>query len=109
LAGNAYSTDIRLDTIFNDKVTTESPQQNLDEIYTRILKFSVIRKAIEEEKADIYRFLHLALSNLLSVPKARIDKTLRGLHSVFAVPQNEASSIHLLHLSFRDFLIGRDV
>jgi hypothetical protein len=49
----------------------------------------------------------VALGQLLSVPKAKIDQILKGLHSVLSVPEDDTSPVQLLHLSFRDFLLDQ--
>lgn len=112
--------DLRLRMIFDNKVTGDSPQKNLDAIYTSILQFSVLGDAIEEEKAEIASLFKQVvgsivvlfeplspqcLSALVGTPLSSVEETLTGLHSVLAVPEKSNDTVHLLHLSFRDFLI----
>lgn len=112
--------DLRLKMIFDNKVTGDSPQKNLDAIYTSILQFSVLGDAIEEEKAEISGlFKHVVgsivvlfeplspqyLSALVDTPLSSVEETLKDLHSVLAVPKKNNETVQLLHLSFRDFLI----
>lgn len=109
----------RLDLLLHGTVVERSPQKGLDDIYSRILQFSVVGDAIEEEKADIRdRFQVIvgaivmlfeplsanALGNILSIPEATIKETLRSLFSVLSV-SDENMPIRILHLSFRDFLL----
>ncbi|KLJ06195.1 hypothetical protein EMPG_10376 [Blastomyces silverae] len=110
--------DLRLDTILSDDGDKNSPQRNIDSIYTQILKFSVANK-IEKEKTEIYGLFRRvlgpvillfnplstdALSKLLSVPKEQINDVLRDLHSLLLVPNSEEEPIQTLHLSFPEFL-----
>ncbi|KAL4931475.1 WD40 repeat domain-containing protein [Aspergillus undulatus] len=113
--------DRRLSMIFDSIIAGTSPQGSLDQIYTHILQFSVSGEDIlEEEKeelADLFRqsvgsiiilFEPLgvaALSSLLAAPQASIEETLQGLHSLFALPENDQTPVKILHLSFRDFLL----
>ncbi|KAJ5643920.1 uncharacterized protein N7484_006427 [Penicillium longicatenatum] len=109
----------RLDLLLDGKVVERSPQKGLDDIYSRILQFSVIGDAIEEEKEDIRNRFQVtvgaivmlfeplsatALGNMLSVPESTITETLQCLLSVLSVSE-EDKPIRLLHLSFRDFLL----
>ncbi|KAJ9601892.1 hypothetical protein H2200_013607 [Cladophialophora chaetospira] len=48
-----------------------------------------------------------ALSQLLQVPRRRIDHQLRLLHPVLSVPACPDSPITLFHLSFREFLVKK--
>jgi hypothetical protein len=109
----------RLDLLLDGKVVERSPQKGLDDIYSRILQFSVIGDAIEEEKEDIRNRFQVtigaivmlfeplsatALGNMLSIPEFTIRETLQSLFSVLSVSE-EDKPIRLLHLSFRDFLL----
>lgn len=109
----------RLDLLLDGKVVERSPQKGLDDIYSRILQFSVVGDAIEEEKAHIRDRFQVtvgaivmlfeplsanALGNILSLPESTIKETLRSLFSVLSVSE-ENMPIRLLHLSFRDFLL----
>ncbi|KAJ5760949.1 hypothetical protein N7520_008105 [Penicillium odoratum] len=72
----------RLDLLLGGRVVERSPQRSLDAIYSRILQFSLIGEAIEEEKGAIRNRFQLivgaiimlfeplsvtALANLLSI------------------------------------------
>ncbi|KAJ5540072.1 hypothetical protein N7513_008404 [Penicillium frequentans] len=109
----------RLHLLLDGKVVERSPQKGLDDIYSRILQFSVGGDAIEEEKADIRDQFQVtvgaivmlfeplsanALGNILSISESTIRETLRSLFSVLSVSE-EDMPIRLLHLSFRDFLL----
>lgn len=112
--------DMRLKMIFDNKVTGDSPQKNLDAIYTSILQFSVLGDAIEEEKTEISSLFKQivgsivvlfeplspqSLATLVDTSLSSVEETLKSLHSVLAVPEKSSETVQLLHLSFRDFLI----
>ena len=48
----------------------------------------------------------LSLANLLAISKEDIDSVLDDLHSVLSIPSDQDFPVRLLHLSFRDFLLG---
>jgi hypothetical protein len=45
------------------------------------------------------------LTKLINLPGINISNRLDGFHSVLSVPENTNSSIRVLHLSFRDYLL----
>ncbi|KAH7122204.1 hypothetical protein B0J13DRAFT_612415 [Dactylonectria estremocensis] len=47
-----------------------------------------------------------ALGRLLNIPKETISTQLDLLHSVLSIPSSGQSPVRMLHLSFRDFLVG---
>ena len=47
-----------------------------------------------------------SLATLLNISKRNVDRKLGLLHSVLDVPSNPDLPVRLLHLSFRDFLLG---
>ncbi|KAF9762005.1 hypothetical protein IL306_003590 [Fusarium sp. DS 682] len=117
--GRVDRLDMRLNMIFSDKIAEGSPQKSLDGIYTRILRFSVIGDAIDEEKDMICGRFRLivgsiivlfepltvsALGHLLGESVSTVEGTLGELYSVLAMG-DEQLPIQLLHLSFRDFLV----
>ncbi|GKT86188.1 vegetative incompatibility protein HET-E-1 [Colletotrichum tofieldiae] len=46
-----------------------------------------------------------AIAQLLDVPRHNVEDRLDMLHSVLDIPKDSGSSVRLLHLSFRDFLV----
>ncbi|PGH11641.1 hypothetical protein AJ79_04781 [Helicocarpus griseus UAMH5409] len=115
------SANLRLSAILSNEVASNSPQRNIDNIYTQILRFSLIDKT-KSEKAEIERLFRQvlgpvvalfdplsaeSLSKLLSLPKADIDDTLRDLHSLLSIPEDEGGYIQTLHLSFSEFLVDQ--
>jgi hypothetical protein len=49
----------------------------------------------------------LSLANLLHIKEEDVNDQLRYLHSVLKVPPDPNAPIHLLHLSFREFLLKK--
>ncbi|KAH0566491.1 hypothetical protein GP486_000109 [Trichoglossum hirsutum] len=112
----------RLTLITQGSDVKQEPERNLDEIYTQILRDSVIGDSDEQDRAELVeRFQQIVgpivvsfdilsvdtLGELLSVGWREIDAVLRHLHSVLDVPVKRDSSIKLLHPSFRDFLLDK--
>ncbi|XRM45048.1 hypothetical protein ABZX51_008150 [Aspergillus tubingensis] len=104
----------------------ESPQEILDRTYSQILSYSVIHSSrkTKTEKADFFGLFQriigavVVLAEPLSIatlegllglsgkaPKTR--KLLSSLSSVVSSGDSSESPIRLLHLSFRDFLLGQ--
>ncbi|OJJ45133.1 hypothetical protein ASPZODRAFT_70729 [Penicilliopsis zonata CBS 506.65] len=117
----------RMEMIFDDRVSKGLPQQSLDTIYRNILQHSLFDEAVlDDEKEDTYDMFRCvvgaivilleplsvtALANLLPYPERdQIDETLDGLYSLLSKGEEQAnneetSTVQLLHLSFRDFLL----
>jgi hypothetical protein len=102
--------------------THKSPTKELDEIYTQVLKYSFKRVHDEWDKqqlAEVFRQVvgaiivlfeplsTTALAGLLFARKEIISLRLRHLRSVLDVPENQDSTVRLLHPSFRDFLLDK--
>ena len=100
----------------------KSPTKELDEIYTQVLEYSFKTVHDEQDKqhlAEVFRLVigaivvlfeplsPTALAGLLAARKEIINRRLRHLHSVLDVPENQDSTIHLLHPSFREFLLDK--
>ncbi|SPO07206.1 uncharacterized protein DNG_09900 [Cephalotrichum gorgonifer] len=111
--------DKRLLKVIEGKSGKNSPEDNLAEIYLKVLDFSTNDLADVEEKDQVcgtYRKILGAvafvfeqvsvttLGSLINVPK--ITKELVQLHAIVDVPENEndVSPIGFFHLSFRDYL-----
>ncbi|KAL2048193.1 hypothetical protein N7G274_000104 [Stereocaulon virgatum] len=72
----------RLDTILEGSSSAvTAPEKHLDEIYITVLK-------------------------LLGFPKGKIDQSLKGLHAILVVPEDQTHPLRLHHPSFRDFLLS---
>jgi hypothetical protein len=112
----------RLAQIIHSSDAKQDPERNLDEIYTKILRDSVIGDSNEQDTVEmVKRFQQTVgpivisfdllsmdlLSRLLSVEQRQIDSVLRHLHSVLGISEKETSPIRVLHPSFRDFLLDK--
>ncbi|KAI9854636.1 MAG: hypothetical protein M1813_000934, partial [Trichoglossum hirsutum] len=112
----------RLSLVLQGHVSGGSPTQQLDNIYTQVLKHSVIGDCDERDREILSnRFRQtvgsivilfdtlsvVALSRLLDVRDRIISVTLRPLHSILRIPDSLNSSVRLLNPSFRDFLLNK--
>ncbi|ERF69366.1 hypothetical protein EPUS_08638 [Endocarpon pusillum Z07020] len=113
----------RLDTILSGiNSALIAPEKHLDEIYTTVLKQSIILEFTKEEKEEVYCALRKALGSivillsplsasslckLLGVKKEDLDQTLNDMHSVLEIPKNRFQPLRLHHPSFRDYLLSK--
>ncbi|KAI1457972.1 hypothetical protein F4805DRAFT_152247 [Annulohypoxylon moriforme] len=111
-----------LDLIFDDDMES-TPLQKVDEIYMKALS---LRKIADGPKkyaqklfiriAKVLGFITIffvpvsvsTLTKLLGFEAEMVDDALGRLHSVVNVPQDRNSSLGLVHLSFRDFLLNEE-
>jgi NACHT domain len=113
----------RLTLVFQEDSAGKSPTRKLDEIYTQVLKYSVIGDCDEREKVKLcLRFRQIVgsivilfepltttgLAELLHMEPRAHAVALRSLHSILDVSQNANSPVRLLHPSFRDFLLDEE-
>ncbi|KAF8533679.1 vegetative incompatibility protein HET-E-1 [Trichophaea hybrida] len=109
--------------ILKDDYVGQSPTQELDEIYTRILTHSITlgdrrkrnKELLSSEFKQIVGSIVILydslpakkLAMLLGVSPGTVSVRLRCLHSVLDVPESdETAPVKLLHPSFRDFLLN---
>ncbi|KAH6869895.1 hypothetical protein B0T10DRAFT_377366, partial [Thelonectria olida] len=99
---------------------TEGQASQLDATYLPILNRLIDGLSTEQQDEVIERFRGIvgpivilasplstvALGEILGVPKDEIDDLLDWLHSVLSIPLSDQLPVRLLHLSFRDFLVG---
>ncbi|RAK84132.1 hypothetical protein BO79DRAFT_276059 [Aspergillus costaricaensis CBS 115574] len=104
----------------------ESPQEILDRTYSQILSYSVIHSSrkTKTEKADFFGLFQriigavvvlaepLSIATLedllgLSERASKPRRFLRSLSSVISCGDSFEAPIRLLHMSFRDFLLGQ--
>ncbi|KAJ5738149.1 hypothetical protein N7493_001304 [Penicillium malachiteum] len=112
----------RMSKIFADKIEGESPQQILDSMYRKILYHALLEGALDDEKVSRCNFFRevvgsivtlfdplstIALSHLLSKQSDSVLENLEALSSVLSIDKGEDSTLQLLHLSFRDFLLDQ--
>ena len=114
--------EARLDLILQGDVVGESPTAKLDDIYTGILRHSVVKNRHDSELVQLSeRFRKIVgavviifdmlsavtLANLLSISIKNVNLTFNSLHSVLNIPKDQDLPIRLLHPSFRDFLLNK--
>lgn len=111
----------QLSIILQDDIVGDSPTSRLDNMYTQVLRYSVLRNKIGKERDRLSkRFKQIVgpivilfdvltsheLAKLLSTSESQVDVTLNSLHSVLNIPKDKQLPIRLLHPSFRDFLVN---
>lgn len=93
----------------------------LDRTYLPVLEQLLVEQEEDEKEAWLRTFRNIvgsivvlesplsiaSLARLLQVPQKKIQYRLDALHSVLSIPDTDRVPVRLLHLSFRDFLVGR--
>jgi hypothetical protein len=117
------SADERLRNLLDGGNATATPQEQLNEIYVTILRNSIQPGYTEQERQRLYSLLRgvlggivilfsplsvKSLSRLLSIPEKEVHQTLKNLHPIFDIPNDEAGTVRLHHPSFHDFLLSKD-
>jgi hypothetical protein len=115
--------DERLRIILEGSNFTATPGEHLNGTYMTVLRTSIQGIYTEQESLRLYNLLRSvlgaivvlfsplsleSLSKMLCIPKQRVDRTLRDLHSIFDIPQDQTHPLRLHHLSFRDFLLDKN-
>ncbi|RFU28422.1 hypothetical protein B7463_g7900, partial [Scytalidium lignicola] len=112
----------RLEKILRGTTDFNTPQQNLDEMYRKVLEFSGTTRTQEENNRMYASFRNIlgriallfepvsitTLSEFLDKSKESVDWVLAQIRSVVDVPEDELSSLGFVHLSFRDFLLSKE-
>ena len=111
----------RLDLILQSGAGGNQPTAKLDEMYTQILRCCIIAEQDEEERLELSKrfknivgtivllfdmFSASALANLLSIPTREVKISLKSLHFLLNILEDQNLPIRLLHPSFRDFLLN---
>ena len=117
--GNLFG-PARLSDVLEDDSSDADPEEELNNIYTKVLENSVSARLKQREKDKAYEMLKEALgtivilfsplsasslARLLYIPEQNIYAILEDLHSILDIPQDPSQSIRLYHSSFRDFLL----
>ncbi|KAF8537665.1 vegetative incompatibility protein HET-E-1 [Trichophaea hybrida] len=120
-----FNPDQSLSLILQDDYVGQSSTRALDEMYTRILTYSIsiflknYDKATQEKLISEFKLIvgsivilfdalpAIMLDSLLHLPLRTVNMRLRCLHSVMDVPESDESPVRLLHPSFRDFLLDQ--
>jgi hypothetical protein len=113
----------RLDTMLQGDKSVTAPENHLNEIYITVLETSIHQYYTEQEKEDMYNTLREilgsivilssplatdSLATLLHILKQDVDQTLKDLHSILDIPEDQTRPLRLHHPSFRDFLLDRN-
>ncbi|MCJ1423104.1 hypothetical protein MMC29_000985, partial [Sticta canariensis] len=115
---------MRLTKILEDNTdSTMAPEKHLDEIYLTVLKQCIKSGFTEKEKKSLYSMLRQILGSMVvlfsplsvdslcrllpNVTKKGVERTLKDLHAILNIPEDQTQPLHLHHPSFRDFLIDK--
>ncbi|XTI95240.1 hypothetical protein V2W45_1462911, partial [Cenococcum geophilum] len=110
----------RLSLVLEGAPTTQ-PEEELNRIYTTVLKSSVGDYFDEQDKEEVYYSLRktlgtiiilfsslptLSLAKLLHIDTEEIGRTLGDLHSILDFPKDPTQPVRPHHPSLRDFLLS---
>jgi hypothetical protein len=98
-----------------------SPEEHLDSLYLTVLKRPVQRYRKRERERWYNQITEtlgavvllcsplsaFSIAQLLRVPANDVYRTLRELHSILDIPQEQTRQVRLHHPSFRDFLLDK--
>lgn len=112
----------RLAPLLLGKPTTNSPNGELDRIYTQVLRAAVIGSSDPEESEGptkqfrsifgplilLYNMLDpSSLATLLALQESLVRAVLSNLQAIVDIPEDHTAAVQLLHPSLRDFLLDR--
>jgi hypothetical protein len=115
--------DHRLSIVLEGKSAKQSPTHELNEMYGKVLKYSVIESCDnceKNERSEIFTKIvgsivilsdslsAAGLAKLLHVPLTEMNRISRLFHTVLDASGSKDSPIRLLHPSFRDFLLDEE-
>ncbi|KAF4337600.1 WD-repeat [Fusarium beomiforme] len=104
-----------------DEWEIEGPQQKVDGIYLKVLRFPDIESWHEKLRVPFYSGISRligfivvlfqpasveTIAQLLSAGREDLDDLLAQLHPIINVPEDPDVPITLIHLSFRDFILN---
>ena len=111
----------RLHLILQSNGLITKPEDELDKIYTTVLKNAADHDYDEEEKESVYGMLGEilgsivclfsplsadSLATLIGLSGEDLRQTLENLHSILDIPVERARPVRLHHPSFRDFFLN---
>jgi len=115
--------EIRFSSLLHQEGSSMLPlERKLDKIYTTVLANSVRGEYDATETQTMHLLFRqvvgpvvilqdplsiASLAELLRKDVATLRRTLNNLHSVLSVPEDDSTTIRLLHSSFQDFLLDR--
>jgi len=118
--GNFFGPD-RLSDILEDDSSNTEPEEELNNIYTKVLENSISSRLKQREKDKAYKILREALgaivilfsplpapslARMLHMPEQNVGAMLGGLHSILDIPKDPTRPVRLHHPSLRDFLLN---
>jgi hypothetical protein len=113
----------RLLLLLEGNYTSASPEEHLNGIYTAVLRNSIQPSYMEQERQKLYSMLRYILgsivvlssplsikssSKLLYATAPQVNRTLKNLHAILYIPEDENCALGLHHPSFRDFLLSKE-
>ncbi|KAI5855157.1 WD40-repeat-containing domain protein [Tricharina praecox] len=112
----------RLSLVLKDSMEDGSPTEQLDLMYTTILRYAVIKDSDSQQRTKklLQRFRRIVgaivvlidaltagvLGQLLNTEPREVERTLDSLSSVLGYSNSEDVPITVLHLSFCDYLLS---
>ncbi|KAF4973621.1 hypothetical protein FSARC_161, partial [Fusarium sarcochroum] len=122
-------TSSETDGLETDDWDNDAPQNQIDEIYNKVLLFPEREKTRLKSRKRTYAIMEMTLGFLVVVfepvaihslrkfirssmkelnePEERLDGLLEQLQAIITVPLNKESPLELIHLSFRDFILSK--
>ncbi|PQE18240.1 vegetative incompatibility het-e-1 protein [Rutstroemia sp. NJR-2017a BBW] len=113
----------RLLLVLEGNNTSASPEEHLNKIYASILQNSIPKSYMEQERQKLCSMLRYilgsivvlssplsikSLSKLLYTTMPQVNRTLKSLHAILYIPEDENCALGLHHPSFRDFLLNKE-
>ncbi|KAI9770023.1 MAG: hypothetical protein M1840_003735 [Geoglossum simile] len=119
--GGTHLCSDRLSDILKGDSSDIEPEEELNNIYTKVLDNSIGARLKQREKIKAYKMSREALGSIvtlfsplpahsiarmLRMPEHNIGATLGGLHSILDIPKDPNQPVRLHHPSLRDFLLS---
>jgi hypothetical protein len=113
----------RLSMMLEGSTLTRTPEHHLNDVYIKVLKSTIHKEDLEEDKEDTYSMLKQvlgtivllylplsikSLSKLLTLPAGAMEGGLADLHAILDIPKDTSRALRLHHPSFRDFLLNKN-
>lgn len=111
----------RLSDILEGESSNTEPEDELNNIYTKVLENSINPRLWPREKDKAYKLVRTALgaivvlfsplparsvARLLHLPENNIVARLGGVHSILDIPRESSQPVRLHHPSLRNFLLN---
>ncbi|KAI9856661.1 MAG: hypothetical protein M1813_008808 [Trichoglossum hirsutum] len=119
--GGTHLSPDRLSNVLKGDSSNIEPEEELNNIYTKVLDNSIGARLDQREKDKAYKMSREALGSIvtlfspltayslaqmLRIPEDNVRATLGGLHSILDIPKDPTRPIRLHHPSLRDFLLS---